>query len=297
MLKKKLIAPVCVIAFTVCGAVSAFAYTLTGTGYVITNETVSVIVPSTLDFALDPLEINGRGTVFSEEYPLVNKGATDVILTFTDIRVILGDDTDIVTSDEPISPDEVGGPRKVYLTLDFGNPDVEPIVLTAPAYAPPPEIVLKADFKEGAEYSLGITGSISSYPDNDWRTGDVSIALTYQLNSAAPEEAALRAEPAETPEPAPPEEEEAIATETPAQPEEPAPAETPAQPEEPAPAETPVQPEEPAQAAEPAQSGEPALTDEQAGTAEDAAPADPPGTEGVNPILNEEDDAEDVSGE
>jgi hypothetical protein len=282
MLKKKLIASVCVIALTVCGTVSAFAYTLTGTGYVITNETVSVIVPSTLDFTLDPLEINGRGTVFSEEYPLVNMGATDVILTFTDIKVIFGNDTDFVMSDVPISPDEIGGLKKAYLVLDFGNPDIEPIVLTDSAYAPPPVIVLKADFKEDAEYSLGVTGSISAYPENDWSTGDVSISLTYQLNSAALGEDALREEPP--------------GTEEPAQPEEPIETETPAQPEEPIETETPAAPEKPSQT-EPSQPGESVPADDRAETPEDAAPAETPGTEGVNRTVNEEEDTEDVIGE
>jgi hypothetical protein len=261
LLRKKLIAPVCVIAFTVCGTVSALAYTLNGTGYVITNETVSVIVPSTLDFTLDPLEINGLGTVFSEEYPLVNMGATDVILTFTDIKVIFGNDTDFVMSDVPVSPDEIGGPKKVYLVLDFGNPDIEPIVLTDPYRAAPPEIILRADFKEDAEYSLGVTGSISSYPENDWGTGDVAISLTYHLNSATPDE--------------------------PAQPETPAQSENPAQPQEP------TQPDTPAQTEEPAQSDKPTEASEET----ELPPAGPPGAEEPNPILNEEEDAENVIGE
>jgi hypothetical protein len=103
MLKKKLIAPACVIAFTACGTVSAVAYTLTRTGYVITNETDDVIAPSTLDFTLDSPEINGRGMVFSEEYLLANMGVTNVILTLTDTKVIFGNEKDFSMSDVPVS--------------------------------------------------------------------------------------------------------------------------------------------------------------------------------------------------
>jgi hypothetical protein len=262
-LKKTLIVLMSVLALSVCGTVSAVAYTLTGTGYVITNETVSVVVPSTLDFTLDPLEINGLGTVFSDKYPLVNLGATDVILTFTDIKVIFGNDTDFVMSDVPVGADEIGGLKKAYLLLDFGNPDIEPIVLTDDSAAIPPEMILKAEFKENAEYSLSVAGSISSYPDSDWKTGDVSISLTYRLDSAVIEEAAQTeeaiqiAEPVEIP--------EAI--------------------EAPAPADAPEQP------------GEPAQTEEQTGPSEESAPTDTPNTEEDNQPLSEQEDIENVSGE
>jgi hypothetical protein len=299
MAKKKWIALLCIVAFLVGGTGPAAAYTLTGTGYVLTNETVEVIVPSTLDFTLDLLGINERGAVFSEAYPLVNKGATDVILTFTDIQVIFGNDTDFAMSDAPIDPNEIGGHKKAYLALDFGNPAIAPIVLTDPDRAAPPEIVLKADFKEDAEYALSVTGSINPYPEKDWQTGDVSISLTYQLNTAAPLEAAESEELAETGEATQTEEgaptEEPTETEAPtqpetsAQPEGPAQGETPTQTEKPAQSEGPAQTETPARPEKPAQTGGPVPAEKPTGASKEPVPAGPPGAAQGNPIENEED--------
>jgi hypothetical protein len=180
-------------------ALSASAYTLTGTGYLITNETVSVIVPSTLDFTIDPLEIGGSESVYSDEYPLVNLGGTDVILTFTSVEVILANDRDFAKSALPVGDSDAGGLKSVYLELNFGNGDIPPIVLTDVDPAEIPSVTLGANGSGTSEYALRISGSVNPYPLVDWQSGDIRIAITYRLDAVAPSEP--DAAPAQTPEP------------------------------------------------------------------------------------------------
>lgn len=180
---KNVLALLLILALITGGTLTASAYTLTGTGYVIKNEIISVVVPSTLDFSIDPLEIGGRGSVYSDAYPLVNFGYSDVILTFTNIEVIFANDTDFEPSSSPISERDSGGLKTAYLTLDFGNPEIPPIVLTDLHQRELPEIALGANHKQNSEYSLSVSGSVNAYSDLDWQSGDIQISLAYQLQS------------------------------------------------------------------------------------------------------------------
>ena len=199
-MKKRILAAVSAVGLLIgVTTLSASAYTLTGTGYVITNETVSVVVPSTLDFTIDPLETGGQGSVYSDEYPLVNLGDTDVVLTFTSVEVILANERDFAKSALPIDDGDAGGPKSVYLELNFGGGDIPPIVLTDASPAEIPSVTLGANGSGASEYALRIGGSVNPYPLVDWQSGDIGIAITYRLDAVVPSEPG--AEPTPTPEP------------------------------------------------------------------------------------------------
>jgi hypothetical protein len=151
-----------------------------------------VTVPQNLDFVIDPFEIAGRGSVYSDGYPLVNLGDGDVVLTFTRIDVIFANETDFAPSATPLDESDEGGLKTAYLVLDFGNPEIAPIVLTDSNPLEIPSITLGARYKQSSEYALRVTGSVNAYSDKDWQDDDIKISITYKLESIAETQAIVK---------------------------------------------------------------------------------------------------------
>jgi len=149
---------------------------------------LNVIVPSTVQLTINPLELNGRGQIYSDDYRIENRGDTDVLLTFTDIEVIFANDTEFEPLAEPF--EENGSKRKsIYLLMDFGRSDFPPVVLTdfsREAGEPIPLYAAQSGPTEKSSVSLRFSGSVNHAPAVDWQDGDVKINLTYRLEAVPP---------------------------------------------------------------------------------------------------------------
>lgn len=143
-------------------------------------EVLSVILPTGLDFTIDPLEVARRGQIYSEDHTIENRGNTDVVISFSDIRLLFANDTDFEAVPAPEAVYH-SGLKSIYMVLDFGRPDVSPLVLTGPELPETVTLTLKAAGSEQASCRLSLTGAVNEYPAEEWVDGDVKIQLSYQL--------------------------------------------------------------------------------------------------------------------
>ena len=146
------------------------------------GEIFNVAMPLSLDFTIDPYELAGRGPVYSDGHVLENLGDHDVILTFVDIEVIFSEDADIIPLPQPFDGPDDTEEKAIYLLLDFGRPDVQPLVLTAPPDEMP-RIYLSATDDDASFCMLTISGDVTPYPDREWASGDVKIRITFIIES------------------------------------------------------------------------------------------------------------------
>jgi len=147
------------------------------------GEIFNVAMPLSLDFTIDPYELAGRGPVYSDGHMLENLGDHDVILAFVDIEVIFREGADIIPLPQPFDGPDDTEEKEIYLLLDFGRPDVQPLVLTAPPDEMP-RIFLSATDDDFSFCILTISGDVTPYPAKEWMSSDVKIRITFIIESA-----------------------------------------------------------------------------------------------------------------
>ena len=146
------------------------------------GEIFNVAMPLSLDFTIDPYELAGRGPVYSDGHMLENLGDHDVILAFVDIEVIFREGADIIPLPQPFDGPDDTEEKEIYLLLDFGRPDVQPLVLTAPPDEMP-RIFLSATDDDFSFCILMISGDVTPYPTKEWMSSDVKIRITFIIES------------------------------------------------------------------------------------------------------------------
>jgi len=146
-------------------------------------ELLSVTIPLSLDFVIDPFEIANRGMIYSDEFVIENHGTNDVILYISDITVIY-DDSEIIPLTKPFSGGFSDTSKSIYLVLDLNRPDVTPpIIATAnnrmieiPLYTPNGN-----EDDSLSRCTLSLSGNVNPHPDKEWVSGDVKINVSYLL--------------------------------------------------------------------------------------------------------------------
>jgi hypothetical protein len=155
------------------------------------SPVLNVIVPATVSISIDPLEINRRGQVYSDEYTIQNFTDADVILTFTDMRVIFANDADFEALAAPFDENTVSDRKAIQLVLNFGRNDIAPVVLTDANRTNETSVRLRAfGYDAGgaaSSLSLSFAGSVNHAPAAEWLDGDVKLLLEYRLD-AVPDE-------------------------------------------------------------------------------------------------------------
>ena len=150
------------------------------------DEIIDVLIPLSIIFTIDPYDLSGRGTVYSESFVIENNGENDVYITFPEITLTFANETDFKPLSHPFYEDVFDPEREplkaIYLTLDFGREEIEPVIMTAPDPIGP-SILLSADDSELSYCALSISGNVNPYPDKDWKNGDVKINIAYSLDT------------------------------------------------------------------------------------------------------------------
>jgi hypothetical protein len=214
------------VAAPVCAPV---AETTENTDY--TGATLNVMIPASVRITIDPLEMSGKGQIYSDAYAIKNLGDTDVVLSFTDMRVDFANDRDFEALALPFDENAASKRKSIYMVVDFGRGDIPPVVLTDLSRESEVRIPIRAaqnDPNGEDSLSLRFSGSVNHAPEVAWQSGDVSINLTYLIRAVPPPEEETLALPEEElqeqtqDEPAPPTFPEGPPPEEPAQPEPPA---------------------------------------------------------------------------
>jgi hypothetical protein len=156
---------------------------LSGLEYPVMN----VLLPLSLDFTIDPFEINGRGQVHSEEYVIRNLGDTGVTVRFDRMDVAFAGEGDFEALAEPFDENSGSGRKSIYLSMNFEGGRFPPVVMTdaqAPKYfAALLEAPVGGD-ASGSALSFSFSGSVNHLPYSQWQEGDVKVEITYSLEAA-----------------------------------------------------------------------------------------------------------------
>jgi hypothetical protein len=153
---------------------------------------ISVKVPENLNFHIDPYNLAGRGQIYSDGKTIRNNGDTDICVTFTDFDVSFSNEEDFDPLTEPFDMpfDEAQryNRKAIYITLDFGRPDMEPVVITG-WNGEQPSVILSAEEVDSANSYVNLTigGNLNPGPLNYWKNGDVSISIDYHIDVITPE--------------------------------------------------------------------------------------------------------------
>jgi len=146
----------------------------------VNNTVVNVVVPISLIFTIDPLELAGRGSVYSDAYMIKNLGDSDVVLKITDITVTYAAGKEFTPLAEPFSGES--GKNDIYLALGFDRVDTPPIIMTAQEDMSR-DIPLSGIGSDLSNCELRIFGSVNPYPLSAWSAGDVKININYQIET------------------------------------------------------------------------------------------------------------------
>jgi len=167
---------------------------------------LSVVVPTTVNISLDPLELNGEGPIYSDLYTIKNCGDTDVLLTFNSIQVIFSNGSDLEALAQPFDEYSKSDMRAIYLVMNFGTSGVSPIVLTDTERSAHVPIRLgspQSDSEYDSQLSINFSGNLNPYPAVAWGDGDVKILLTYTLKIIPPPKVEVSPSPSSSPETSP----------------------------------------------------------------------------------------------
>jgi hypothetical protein len=120
-----------------------------------------------------------------------NSGNTDVRITFTDIKINFANEEEFDPLSEPFDmpfEEAMKYERKaIYITLDFGRPDLEPVVITG-WDGEPPTVLLTTEEADISNSFVNLTvgGNLNPGPLNYWKDGDVSISIDYRIEAVYP---------------------------------------------------------------------------------------------------------------
>lgn len=134
----------------------------------------SVSVPKSMDFVLDPYELSGQGSVWSQEYSFANKGNTPIRLSLRDLCCTAAEDVLIVESEESIKD----GEKTALLWLSANHGGILEITEKNSVY----EIILQPE----EEFIFQVKGKISV--SDRWRSEDIRLSMRYQIETVDVEE-------------------------------------------------------------------------------------------------------------
>lgn len=150
------------------------------------SEVLNVLVPTRVSIIIDPFGINGKDQIRSDTYEIINYGNSDVTLTFTDIKLSFADNENFEPLANPVDRNSNSGLKSIFMLLDFGRDDISPAVITD--FYETNDIIIpmasaKLDSAEMSSVHLSFSGSVNELADEEWQDGDVSVTLTYKLES------------------------------------------------------------------------------------------------------------------
>ena len=148
------------------------------------TDLLDVVLPISVTIRIDPYELNGRGQIFSDKYKIQNMGSTDVLLTFTDMKVTFANNQDFEALAQPVDKEGKSDLKAIYLVMDFDRDDIPPVVLTdekLEGHVSIPMPAAKKGTADTSSFSISFSGNVNESPAKSWCNGDISITLHYIL--------------------------------------------------------------------------------------------------------------------
>ena len=158
--------------------------------YTVSADVVNVIVPINVNITIDPLELGGKGQIYSDVFKIENDGDNDVLLTFTDIQVTFSDAMNFEALAQPFNEGIGSNLKSIFMQVDFGRSDVPPAIITdfttTKEAITIPLSATQDDATETSMLQLNFSGSVNYAPSVAWEDNDVKICMTYKLEVVPP---------------------------------------------------------------------------------------------------------------
>lgn len=140
----------------------------------VTAPVFSVIVPDTLDFVMDPYELAGQGSIWSQEYAFINKGNIPVKISLSKLHCTAAEDVIIAENENLIT----AGRKTAALWL----------------YLKGGSIIRVAENNSTCEFALAPGEALTFWVkgkmnvSDQWKDGDLGLSFTYRLKAVENEE-------------------------------------------------------------------------------------------------------------
>lgn len=161
------------------------------------DDVLTVIVPSKLDFTIDPFEVSGKGQIYSDVFLIQNYSNEDVAVRLENIKYIFANDDDFLSLDAP--PDIPFGLahnsdlKEIYMVLHYENRDWENFLITAKERSETADIILRAAeydsegkfvaLNEESTLSFSFSGMVNHMPAKQWENKDVTVSIEYTMTA------------------------------------------------------------------------------------------------------------------
>jgi hypothetical protein len=145
---------------------------------------IDIEIPNNFGFTIDPVNVAGRGQVYSDEITIYNNGETDILFSFTDIDLKYSGDIILSPDAYGITASFLETRKIIWLAMKFNCEQIEQVTLTGLDYLQ----LLEEPFiiTSGDSLSFEIIGKISQSPSIRWNNGDVKIQFVYQIEAIIP---------------------------------------------------------------------------------------------------------------
>lgn len=152
-----------------------------GAAYTVLQDTAvlpvcRVSLPTEFPFVIDPYEIAGRGTVYSEPFPITNSGTEPVRVQVTAACYAVSPDVRFLEA--PADREGSLPDKEIQLILRGGN-GPEAILL------PDSRETLSFDLAPGETTALELTGSANLPAEIYWQEGEVRVSMRFHLEPTA----------------------------------------------------------------------------------------------------------------
>lgn len=135
-------------------------------------KSMSLYLPSRMDFYIDPWGVNDRGQIYSDEYSVRNTGDRAGTLIMSKIKCCVGEQGNVI-----IQPDSQhlreNDQKNIYMEMLLSNGDS--IVMTED------EKEFRLDLDPGEEIKIRFTGEVNENSNLAWKDKDISITVTYSF--------------------------------------------------------------------------------------------------------------------
>lgn len=138
-------------------------------------ENISLLIPSRMDFVIDPWEINKSGQVYSEQFVVENTSEKAGRLILSNIKCYSGAESNVKIQTDTVGLHE-GTEKKIYMEMLVDGKDT--IIMS----------------EQGAEYNLWMepgqevriqfTGEANENNSTKWKEKDVSVSVTYSWDES-----------------------------------------------------------------------------------------------------------------
>ncbi len=150
-------------------------------------------IPEKLSVTIDPLEVDGKGQIYSEKYSIRNDGKTAGVLRLYDLRCKLRKGSSVILRKDTKGLHE-GEEQSIYMEILFGDADRLTLTQKASEY--------ETELEPGEELPIRFTGEVNENAPERWANQGISINISYswKLEEEKPERARVKKEAEAEPE-------------------------------------------------------------------------------------------------